>query len=86
MTKVELRTSIKNMVNKLDDERLLKAYHTLLTSLMEEKEKSAVIGHSAKGEPLTKNSLIKKVKAASARVKSGKYISQEEVEKQASKW
>jgi hypothetical protein len=86
MTKVELKTSIKNMVNRLDDERLLKAYHILLTSLMEEKEKSSVIGHSAKGEPLTKSGLIKKVKAASARVKSGKYVSQEEVEKQASKW
>jgi hypothetical protein len=87
MTKVELKTSIKNLVNKLDDEKVLKAYHTLLTCLIEEKEKpSPIIGYSTKGEPLTKKSIVKKVKAASARVKAGKYISQEDVEKQSQKW
>ena len=87
MTKLELKTSIKNLVNKLDDEKLLKAYHTLLTSLIEEKEKTlAVIGFTAKGEPLTKKTLATKVKSASARVKAGKYISQEDLEKQSKKW
>ena len=87
MTKVELKTSIKNLVNKLDDEKLLKAYHTLLTSLIDEKEKTSdIVGHSAKGELLTHKNIIKSVKAASTRVKAGKYVSQEEVEKQAQKW
>jgi len=87
MTKVELKTSIKNLVNKLDDEKLLKAYHTLLTTLIKEKEKSsAIVGYTAKGEPLTKKTLAQKVKSASVRVKAGKYVSQAEVEKQAKKW
>lgn len=87
MTKVELKTSIKNLVNKLDDEKLLKAYHTLLTSLIDEKEKTSdIVGNSVKGELLTRKNIIKSVKSASARVKAGKYVSQEEVEKQSQKW
>jgi len=87
MTKIELKASIKNLVNKLDDEKLLKAYHTLLTTLIEEKEKtSLIIGHTAKGEPLTNKSLVKKVKSASARVKAGNFISQQDLEKQTEKW
>lgn len=82
MTKVELKTAIKNLVNKLDDENLLKAYHTLLASLIDEKEKTSdIVGHSAKGEPLLNKNIIKSVKSASARVKSGKYVSQDDVEK-----
>ena len=87
MTKIELKASIKNLVNKLDDEKLLKAYHTLLTTLIEEKEKtSLIIGHTAKREPLTNKSLVKKVKSASARVKAGNFISQQDLEKQTEKW
>jgi hypothetical protein len=86
MTKVELKTSIKNLVNKVDDEKVLKAYYTLLNSLIEEKQKASLIGYSAKGEPLSEKIVIKKIKDASGRVKAGKYLSQEEVEKQAQKW
>jgi len=87
MTKVELKTSINNLVNKLDDEKILRAYYTLLTSIIDEKEKpSQIAGQSAKGELLTKKSIVKSVKSASARVKAGKYVSQEDVEKLSQKW
>jgi len=86
MTKVELKTSIKSLVNKIDDEKVLKAYHTLLNTMIDEKPKMISIGNTAKGETLTAKSLIKNVKEASARVKAGKYISQEDVKKLAQKW
>jgi hypothetical protein len=84
MTNLELKTSINNLINKIDDQKVLKAYFTLLNTMVEEKDN--ILGHTAAGETLTKDLFVTKVKKASERVKSGKYTSQEDVEKQSQKW
>ena len=64
------------------DERFLK----MVYAMSKEYKKSDVVGYNIDGSPITKESLAKRAKAASQRVKSGDYISQEEVEKEVEDW
>lgn len=45
-----------------------------------------IVGYTANGKPITKIELKNRVKAASKRVKSGDFISQEEIEKEVENW
>jgi hypothetical protein len=81
MTTVALRNELLQYINQAD-ERFLK----MVYAMRKEYEREAVIGHTSKGEPITKDTLKERVKAASARVKSGDFISQEEIEKEVENW
>lgn len=45
-----------------------------------------IIGHEPDSTPIFKKDLIRCIKAARAKVKSGKYISQEDIEKEIENW
>jgi predicted Zn-dependent protease len=49
-------------------------------------EQTKFIGFTIDGEPITKQDLKKRAKKASERVKSGDYISQEEVDEKVKDW
>ncbi len=49
-------------------------------------EQTKFIGFTIDGEPITKQDLKNRVKQASERVKSGDYISQEEVDEEVKDW
>ena len=63
------------------DETFLKMVH----AMSKEYEQSENVGYIVNGNPITKENLKKRVKAASERVKSGDYITQEEVDKEIKK-
>lgn len=79
-------------INKLREELLKyieqadKTFLKMVHAMSKEYEKSENIGYTVNGDPITKEDLKKKVKAASERVKSGDYISQEEVYKEVKNW
>jgi hypothetical protein len=77
----KLRQELHNYIDHAD-ERFLKMVH----AMSKEYKKPAVVGYNVDGSPITKESLVKRAKAASQRVKSGDYISQEEVEKEVENW
>lgn len=77
----KLREEIHEYINHAD-ERFLKMVH----AMSKEYQKPTVVGYNVDGSPITKENLIKRVKAASKRVKSGDFISQEEVEKEIDNW
>ncbi|MBN2639672.1 MAG: hypothetical protein JXR65_11380 [Bacteroidales bacterium] len=52
----------------------------------EYKKQPAVVGYNIDGSTITKENLGERVKAASRRVKSGDFITQEEVEKEIENW
>ena len=64
------------------DERFLKMVH----AMSKEYKKSIEVGYNVDGSPLTKENLTKRAKAASKRVKSGDYITQEEIENEIENW
>lgn len=79
-----IKQSIHQMIDKINNEDLLQAYLKIIEVGFEKEE--GIIGYTTKGIPLTKEELIKNAKAASARVKSGDYVSQEDLEKESGDW
>jgi len=77
----KLREELHHYINHAD-ERFLKMVYAMSKEYTEE----TVIGYNVDGSPITRESLTKRVKAASQRVKSGDYITHEEVEKEVENW
>lgn len=77
----KLREELHDFIDHAD-ERFLKMVH----AMSKEYKNSDVVGYNVDGSPITKESLVKRAKAASHRVKSGDYITQEEVEKEVENW
>jgi len=77
----EIRKEIHDYIDHAD-ERFLK----LVYVMSKEYENTLIVGYTAKGKPITKIELKNRVKAASIRVKSGDFISQEEIEKEVENW
>jgi len=73
----KLREELHDYINKAD-ERFLK----MVYAMSKEYKKTDIAGYNNDGSPITKENLLKRVKAASKRVKSGDFITQEEIEKE----
>ena len=74
---LELRKELHDYINHAD-ERFLK----MIYAMSKEYKESAIVGYNVDGTPITQQHLLKRVKAASKRVKSGDFLTQEEVEKE----
>ena len=77
----ELRKELLDYINQAD-ERFLK----MVYAMSKEYRKPAVVGYNVDGSPITKEDLVKRVTSASKRVKSGDFVSQEDVEKEVENW
>ena len=49
-------------------------------------ETNKVIGYNVNGEVITKNELLREIKLSEKEIEDGKYISQEDLEKESEKW
>ena len=81
MTAIVLRKEVQQYVDQADERFLRMVY-----AMSKEYENSMVVGYTTKGEPLTKAEIKDRVKAASARVKSGDFVAHEELEKEVQEW
>jgi hypothetical protein len=77
-----LKKELHNYIEKADT-RFLKMVHALAKSYKDEED---IVGYEIDGTPITKEVLIKEAREASAQVKSGNYISQEDLEKEVKNW
>ena len=73
-----IKSEIVEILNNTEDENLIATYRDILISLLKYTDKT-VIGHSTRGEPLSATLLKKEILEAQTRVKSGKYISHQDV-------
>lgn len=64
------------------DEIFLKMVH----AMSQEYKASQTVGYTNNGKPITRKDLAQRVTSASQRVKSGHFISQEEIEKEIENW
>jgi hypothetical protein len=78
----KLREELHDFINHAD-EPFLKMVHAMSK---EYKKEHNVVGYNVDGSPITKEGLVRRAKAASQRVKSGDFITQEEVEKEIENW
>jgi hypothetical protein len=81
MGTAELRKEAHRFINRAND-RVLKKVLALDT----ENEKIVIVGYEPDGTPITQEELIREAKEASARVKAGEYITQEDMEKEVENW
>lgn len=77
----ELKEELHDYIDHAD-ERFLK----MVYAMSKEYKASRVIGYKIDGTPITRKELAHRVASASKRVKSGDFISQEEVEKEIENW
>ena len=86
MTTVRLKKSLHELIDAINDKELLNAYLRIMENGISQNKKVGIIGYDSKGQPITNEDLIEQVTAASERVKSGEYISQEDLEKESENW
>jgi len=77
----ELKEELHNYIDHAD-ERFLK----MVYAMSREYKASVAIGYNVDGTPITRKELAKRVTSASKRVKSGNFITQEDVEKEVENW
>jgi len=78
---IELKKELHNYIDHAD-ERFLK----MVYAMSREYKASMVIGYNVDGTSITQKELAHRVISASKRVKSGNFITQEEVEKEVENW
>lgn len=78
----KLREELHDYINHAD-ERFLKMVYAMSK---EYKKQPTIVGYNVDGSPITKENLVERAKAASQRVKSGDFLTQEEVEKETENW
>jgi hypothetical protein len=81
METAELRKKVRSYIDKTD-ERFLR----MVDAMRKEYEGSDVVGYEVDGTPIAQEDLKKRVREASARVKAGDYITQEDLEKEVENW
>jgi hypothetical protein len=81
MGATQLRKELHSYIDHAD-ETFLKMVH----AMSKEYNPKGIVGYNADGSPITQQDLKARVKAASKRVKSGEYLTQEEVEKEVENW
>lgn len=77
----ELRKELHSFIN-LADERFLK----MVYAMSKEYKKTVIVGYNPDGSSITQQELRNRVKASSKSVKSGDFLTQEEVEKEIKNW
>lgn len=77
MGTAELRKELHSYIDKADEEFLKMVY-----AMSKEYDEPDMVGYKVDGTPITQEDVKKRVKAASARVKGGDYIPQEDLEKE----
>ena len=75
------KISLIERIAHINDETILEQVKQLLGIA-----KNPVIGYDINGKPITQSAFNKSLKSAKKRFKSGKYISQDDLEKQMKKW
>ncbi len=81
METAELRKKVRSYIDKTD-ERFLR----MVDAMRKEYEESDIVGYEVDGTPITQENLVKEAREASAQVKAGNYITQEDLEKEVENW
>ena len=81
MGAAELRQELHDYIEQADMDFLRRVH-----AMSKEYEKPEIAGFTPDGTPIYSNELVKRVKAASKRVKAGDFATQEEVDKEVENW
>jgi hypothetical protein len=77
----KLREELHEYINHADEKFLKMVY-----AMSKKYNETIIVGYNIDGSEISKESLVKRAKAASKRVKSGDFLTQEEVDKEVENW
>ena len=80
-----VKESLHDLIEKIEDEELLSAYLKIIEKALPISS-DPIVGYTAEGEVITRSKLVQRVRAASNRVKSGLYTTQEDLERESENW
>lgn len=75
----ELKTRLYDIIDKTEDDEILKAAYYLFT-------RKKVLGYEPDGTPITREQMLKEIRESEEAINRGKYYSQEEIERQSKHW
>ncbi|WP_046757615.1 hypothetical protein [Kordia jejudonensis] len=85
MEAVELRNKIIQLLNT-DNVGYLKDIFEFAEKKKQSSSENAVVAHTIKGKPLTKEMYVKQIKDADASITAGEYTTAEDLEKEVRNW
>ena len=83
MTLLKEKQRVIREIEKIEDPKKLNSLYRLISR---KQYHNAIVGYKPSGEPITEQDLIKRVSGARARVKKGKFFTQEQVQNEVKKW
>ena len=84
MRALDLRNTIFNKLNTIEDFSMLKGVLEYIEDL--KNDKNEIVAYTINGEPLTKEMYVKKVKDADVSVEAGRYTTMDDLEKEMQNW
>jgi hypothetical protein len=85
MSSKELKLSITQIIEQINDRTVLEAYYEILKNLLKV-QRAQIVGYDSDGESITREDLEQKVVAAKKRIESGQSISNEELKNDFKNW
>ncbi len=82
MTALELKTELHHLIDKVQDNSVLKAIQTLLQKQVDNDE----AGFDSKGKSLSHKAFIKRIEKAEAEIKAGRFVTAAQLEKESERW
>lgn len=85
MEKLKLKRQIEKHLDQADD-RVLRIVNSVFENYYREKEENQAVAYTVKGDPLTKNQYIDRIKQAEKDIENGHYTTHEDLLKEVEKW
>ena len=85
MSNKELKISITQIIEQINDDIVLEAYYEILKNLLKV-QKSQIVGYDSDGDPITREGLEAKVVKAKNRIESGQSISNDDLKDDFKNW
>ena len=85
MTITDVKESLHDLIDRIEDQELLNAYLKIVEKGLPPSD-DPIVGYTPQGDVITKSKLVQRVRAASDRVKSGHYTTQEDLERESESW
>lgn len=80
MKRTELKSRLHEIIESIEDNKILEAVHTILSS------QSTYISHSTSGRPLTKENMDEMIFASESDIKTGRLTNQTQLKEEIKNW
>lgn len=85
MSSSELKISITQIIEQINDNTVLEAYYEILKNLLKV-QKSQIVGYNSDGDPITRDGLENSIDKARKRIESGEFLNHDTLKNDFKNW